>query len=150
MLTRNLKYNAHGTVDMEIEHPNYGWIPFTASLDDSELLGRELHAAAIAGTLGAIAAADPPPALTAADFDTAVDSMLLTIARSRGYRSVESCVSYVGDSNPVFAAEAAAFKAYRSTIWTYCTQQLALVQAGARSIPASTAAFIAELPLISW
>src|SRR4030067_2187991 len=56
MQTRNLKYNRSGTVDMEIEHPKYGWIPFTASPNDSEQRGRELYAAAIAGEFGAIAA----------------------------------------------------------------------------------------------
>ncbi len=53
--TRNVTYNDHGTVDMEIDHPQYGWIPFTADPNDSEQLGRDLYAAAIAGTLGAIA-----------------------------------------------------------------------------------------------
>ena len=53
--TRNVTYNAHGTVDMEIDHPQYGWIPFTADPNDSEQLGKDLYAAAIAGTLGAIA-----------------------------------------------------------------------------------------------
>lgn len=54
METRNLKYNSCGTVDMEINHPAYGWIPFTASPDDTEAHGKELYAAAIAGTLGII------------------------------------------------------------------------------------------------
>ncbi len=61
MDARNLAYNAHGTVDMEIDHPIYGWIPFTASPDDSEQLGRDLYAEAIAGTLGTIAAYVTPP-----------------------------------------------------------------------------------------
>lgn len=54
MQTRNLKYNENGSIDMEIEHDAYGWIPFTASPDDSAALGRELHAAALAGNLGSI------------------------------------------------------------------------------------------------
>jgi hypothetical protein len=44
---------------MEINHPDYGWIPFTASPNDSEQLGRDLYAEAIAGTLGVIADALP-------------------------------------------------------------------------------------------
>jgi len=59
MQIRNLKYNTFGTVDMEIEHPTYGWIPFTASPDDTEKYGRELYAAAIAGDFGIIEDADP-------------------------------------------------------------------------------------------
>jgi len=53
--TKNLIYNANGTIDMEIDHPTYGLIPFTASPNDTEQLGKDLYAAAIAGTLGIIA-----------------------------------------------------------------------------------------------
>lgn len=56
MNIRNLRYNQRGTIDCEIEHPQFGWIPFTASPDDSEPLGRSIHAAAQAGEYGAIAA----------------------------------------------------------------------------------------------
>ena len=60
MQVKNLKYNATGTVDCEIEHPQYGWIPFTASPDDSEQFGRNVYAQAMSGTLGVIAAYVPP------------------------------------------------------------------------------------------
>lgn len=43
------------TVDLEINHPDYGWIPFTASPDDPEQHGRDIYAAAIAGEYGPIA-----------------------------------------------------------------------------------------------
>ena len=54
MLTRNLRYaNAEGTlIDMEIEHPIYGWIPFTASPDDTEEHGRVIYQEAKEGRLG--------------------------------------------------------------------------------------------------
>ena len=61
MQTRNLKYSSATTVDMEINHPTYGWIPFTANPNDPEQLGRDLYAQAIAGTLGVIAAYIAPP-----------------------------------------------------------------------------------------
>lgn len=150
MQTRNLKYNSFGTVDMEIEHPKYGWIPFTASPDDSEPLGRELHAAAVAGELGTIAAADLPLPLTAADFTAAVQAHLDATARTRNYDSILSACSYATSTNLPFSLEGAAAVAWRDAVWLYYYQQLALVQAGTRAIPASTAAFIAELPTISW
>ncbi|MFA6213535.1 MAG: hypothetical protein WC714_29125 [Candidatus Obscuribacterales bacterium] len=150
MLTRNLKYNSSGTVDMEIEHPTYGWIPFTASPDDTEPLGRELHSAAIAGTLGAIAAADPLPALTAQDFTAAVQAHLDATARTRNYDGILSACSYATSTNLPFSVEGQACVAWRDAVWLYCYQQLALVQSGARAVPESTAAFIAELPAISW
>lgn len=34
MNVRNAKYNQAGSVDCEIEHPTYGWIPFTAIAGD--------------------------------------------------------------------------------------------------------------------
>jgi hypothetical protein len=40
--------NASGTrIDMEINHPKFGWIPFTADKDDIEAHGRELWADAV-------------------------------------------------------------------------------------------------------
>lgn len=149
MQVRNLKYNYNGLVDMEIEHPVYGWIPFTASPDDTEEHGRELYAQAIAGTLGQIAAY-VAPALTAADFTVAVQAHLDATARTRNYDSILSACTYATSSNATFAAEGLAAVAWRDAVWAYCYAELAKVQAGARSVPASTSAFIAELPTIAW
>lgn len=45
---RNPVYTADGlAVDIELNHPTFGWIPFTASPDDPEEYGRELYAAII-------------------------------------------------------------------------------------------------------
>ena len=51
MKIRKATFNRFGTIDCEIEHPKHGWIPFTASPDDPEKLGKDIHAAAIAGTV---------------------------------------------------------------------------------------------------
>lgn len=53
---RNPSCNAFGSIDCEIEHPQFGWIPFTASSDDIEPHGRELFEA-----LKDIAAPHVPP-----------------------------------------------------------------------------------------
>ncbi|APO76116.1 hypothetical protein AM571_CH03322 [Rhizobium etli 8C-3] len=47
-----------GAIDMEIEHPVHGWIPFTALPNDVEEHGRELFAAAVA--TGNVAPYAPP------------------------------------------------------------------------------------------
>lgn len=60
MNIRNAKYNQAGTIDCEIEHPVYGWIPFTASPDDVEPHGVAIYEAALLGTVAAYVA--PPPA----------------------------------------------------------------------------------------
>ena len=39
---KNPKYNADGNIDLELNHPTFGWIPFTASPDDVEKHGRDL------------------------------------------------------------------------------------------------------------
>jgi len=43
---RNAQHNAFGTIDCEINHPVYGWIPFTADPSDIEPLGRVVFNAA--------------------------------------------------------------------------------------------------------
>lgn len=56
---RNPKYVHDGRIDCEINHPDFGWIAFTADANDPEALGSELHAQITAA--GGIAAADPAP-----------------------------------------------------------------------------------------
>ena len=60
MNTRNpIWANSEQTlIDCEIEHPHYGWIPFTASPDDVEAHGREVFAAL---SKGEVAEYVPPP-----------------------------------------------------------------------------------------
>jgi hypothetical protein len=40
---KNPKYAQNGAIDCEIEHPKYGWIPFTAHPNDCEKYGKELY-----------------------------------------------------------------------------------------------------------
>ncbi len=54
--------NAEKTmIDLEINHPVFGWIPFTANPDDVEAHGRELFAMLAAGEAGPVADYVPPP-----------------------------------------------------------------------------------------
>lgn len=41
------KFLASGDIDCEVMHPEYDWIPFTASASDPTEHGRAIHAAAI-------------------------------------------------------------------------------------------------------
>ena len=59
---RNAVFIADGRIDCEIDHPQFGWIPFTASPDDPEEFGRELFA-----ELESKAAAYVPHKVTAED-----------------------------------------------------------------------------------
>ena len=42
-------------IDCEIEHPVYGWIPFTANPNDSEPIGKDVFNACVAGVAGPVA-----------------------------------------------------------------------------------------------
>jgi len=44
MESRNPVFTASNAIDCEINHLEFGWIPFTASADDVEMIGRELFA----------------------------------------------------------------------------------------------------------
>lgn len=59
MRIRNPKYNASGSIDCEVEHPEFGWIDFTASENDVEPFGRKVYADALA--LGPADYVPPPP-----------------------------------------------------------------------------------------
>lgn len=48
MAFRNPAYNHLGTIDVEVEHPAFGWMPFTASPDDISTEGRDLYQAVVA------------------------------------------------------------------------------------------------------
>ena len=53
MNARNPQRNAFGSIDLEIEHSEYGWIPFTASPSDPA--GAQIYADAEAGQFGPVA-----------------------------------------------------------------------------------------------
>lgn len=57
---RNPKRNALGTIDVEVNHQVYGWIPFTASPHDVEAHGRDLFERAEAGEFGPVLPFEDP------------------------------------------------------------------------------------------
>lgn len=59
MEIRNPIFNVFGTIDCEINHPSYGWIPFTADPNDVEQSGRDIHATAL--LMGTAPYQPPPP-----------------------------------------------------------------------------------------
>lgn len=61
MQIRNARYNAAGTIDCEVNHPDLGWIPFTASPDDPEKFGRDVYDEAIAGQVEPYVPPEPLP-----------------------------------------------------------------------------------------
>lgn len=69
---RNATFNRHGSIDCEINHSKWGWIPFTASPDDVEGFGKELHAELLKGEVAEFVEPEPvvviPDRVTARQF----------------------------------------------------------------------------------
>ena len=83
-------------------------------------------------------------------YGAVVDRHVNATAHARGYDNSVSLVSYRFDeARPTWAAEAEAFFAWRSQLWTYAIAQLAAVLAGERPRP-SVDELLAELPAIVW
>lgn len=57
---RNARYLKDGRIDCEVNHPQLGWIPFTASIDDPDAKGRRVFVSIVEA--GAAEAYTPPPA----------------------------------------------------------------------------------------
>ena len=58
------RYTYSGTIELVLNHPQFGEIPFCASPADLEPHGRDLYARAITGEFGPIAAYVAPPTPT--------------------------------------------------------------------------------------
>lgn len=84
-----------------------------------------------------------------AAYSAAITAHLEATARSRSYDSALSLASYVASAIPAWAAEAAAFVAWRDAVWAYALTEMGKVQAAERA-PPTVEALIAELPVIAW
>jgi hypothetical protein len=140
------KANANGTIDLILNHPEFGEIPFCASPDDSEAHGRELYALALAGEFGPIAPYVAPP-LSLADFQKAHDAYLDAKARERKYDSIHTAALRAGYPGP-YQAEGIAYAQWMDLCNATGYQILADVQAGNRPMPVSTDAYLALLPTL--
>lgn len=91
----------------------------------------------------------PVVALTADDYRLAIQAHVDAAATAKNYDGGTSLASYVASTNPAWAAEAAAFVAWRDAVWAYAYAELDKVMSAEREQP-TIAAFIGELPLIDW
>lgn len=78
---------------------------------------------------------EPEPTNYKAELVTALQSEMDAAARARGYDDLKTAITYRGDPNPKFAAEAEALFVWRSSVWTTAYSILEEVQAGARDFP---------------
>ncbi len=82
-----------------------------------------------------------PVALITLTLQRAMDAR----AREFGYDDLATAITYRGDPNPKFAAEAEAFFAWRSAVWTQAYALLAQVEQGVASLPTTEEA-LAMMP----
>jgi hypothetical protein len=153
MQVKNLKYNAFNAIDCEIEHPKFGWIPFTASPDDIEQMGRDIYTQAIAGEYGSVASYIPPQKpieQIQAEIVTDTQKRLDDFAKTRNYDGILSLCTYASSPNVKFQAEGQYGVDARDTTWTKLYQIFAEVEALTRPMPTSYADIESELPTLAW
>ncbi|MGO4670097.1 hypothetical protein [Bosea sp. 2RAB26] len=90
-----------------------------------------------------------PPPVTVDTYRAAIQAHVDATAQQRSYDSGITCASYVNSTVPEWAAQAAAFVAWRDAVWAHAYTELAKVEGGQRPLP-SVAAIIFELPAIAW
>lgn len=89
----------------------------------------------------------PAPTLDA--YRAAIQQHIDQAARARSYDSGGALAGYVASTVPQWAAEAAAFVAWRDAVWVYAYAELDKAQHGQRDRP-GLAAFVGELPPVVW
>lgn len=144
---RNVTALPDGRFNCEIEHPLYGWIPFTADPNDPEQRGRDIWAAIMETNPPSSVATDDPTivAPTVDDYRRAIDAHVEATARSRQYNSAAHMATYVNSTVPEWAAEAQAFVAWRDQVWLTAIGMLATTTEAPK-----IEAVIEALPQIEW
>jgi hypothetical protein len=118
-------------------------------VDDSvwrSLLGKTIEA----GPDGLPREAISPPAPSPDPIEVltwALQAELDVGARALGYDDIKTAITYRGDPNPKFAAEAEGLFQWRSAVWTQAYALLADVQAGQAQFPTVEAA-LAMMPAL--
>ena len=86
---------------------------------------------------------------TVKDYEDAVQKYLDETVQQKGYDNVYTCLSYKGDPDPIFSAEADAVLAWRSQVWRTAQGILNQWQTGQIEQP-TISQVIAQLPILSW
>jgi hypothetical protein len=152
--------DAAGVIIRWTSTPVEGWQAVEAEVPPSDTYLHEGHLLPLPPRPGPWAVFDgtawtdprPAEARTAAlvaEVTAALEVHVDAVARQRQYTGAVSAASYTASTNPVWAAEAAAFVAWRDALWAWALGQLAAFQSGA-PVPSDINAFIASAPAIIW
>lgn len=116
-----------------------------AALFDAQSRGMRITAAADGSPI-AVAPSAPTALQLTASLSAAVQAHIDATARSLGYDSIATAVTYADEpAVPKFEAEGRALRAWRSQVWAACIATLAAVTAGTEATP-TAAQLIASLP----
>lgn len=88
----------------------------------------------------------PTVAEQVAHADSVIETLLDEIARRKGYKSADRLAGFATDQ--VYAADAAAFIAYRSSVWVHCIALFDSVMSGSIAAP-TDAELLAGLPIFT-
>ena len=129
MQIKNCSYSSpdNSTIDCDIEHPEFGWIPTTFLVE-----GDDRHELAEAVKLMDIASYVAPVLSIESQMkaiELSVQSLHDTEAQSRGYDDINSCAKYVGYDNE-FRGECEGLCGWAAACWSKCYQLLADWEAG--------------------
>lgn len=123
------------------EHKRYLWLPVVYEGDGPQ------SQTIIEAAQVRIVKSYPP--LTADDFAEAIQAHIDATAQAKGYADGVALAGYSTSTIQSWAAEAAAFVAWRDQVWLYAYGELAKVQGGQREVP-TVAELIGELQPIVW
>ena len=83
------------------------------------------------------------------DYECAVQDFIDNKVREKGYDNVYTCLSYKGDPDPIFSAEADAVLTWRSTVWRTAQGILNRWIQGEIEKP-TIQEVISQLPTLTW
>ena len=86
---------------------------------------------------------------TVKDYEDAVQKYLDETVQQKGYDNVYTCLSYKGDPDPIFSAEADAVLNWRSQVWR-CAQSILNQWATGQIEQPTISQVISQLPTLTW
>lgn len=96
------------SIDVDYEHPDYGWIPFTARQDDVEQIGRDIYAQAFPAASPYVAPPAPPyqiakttPWLRMTDEEAELITGAMQQANAR-QKAIYDAASYISSDDPLW------------------------------------------------
>lgn len=92
---------------------------------------------------------DDKQLLVLEDYEEAVQDYLDKTVQQKGYDNVYTCLSYKGDPDPIFSAEADAVLTWRSQVWRCAQSILNQWQQGQIEQP-TISEVISQLPILTW